>query len=420
MYKDGGFVTNVIGTTYTVTGLSSSTLYAFHIVARDAAGNSSGTSNIVNVTTDAFVDTEAPSTPSNLSASNTTETTTDLSWTASTDNIGVTDYDVYQDGILVANITGTLYQVIDLTENTTYAFYVIANDAAGNSSGASNTINETTLTAPTCSDGIQNGDETGVDCGGLSCAPCTGPTVLHQGFFETGWDGWLDGGNDAARYSGSNSFEGSYSIRLRDNSGISSSMTLSSLDLTPYNQIEISFYFYANSIENGEDFWLRYHDGLSWTTVASYVSGIDFNNKTFYNATVILDAVQYNLAANGQFRFQIDASNKNDLIYIDQVTITGLGGGMARGFTNSITSINIIESNTLDFLLYPNPVKEDILNIKSKGNNNMSYRIINMVGQTILKGNLSSKINVDNLKPGMYFIELIDGEEIMTKKFIKQ
>ena len=43
--------------------------------------------------------------------------------------------------------------------------------------------------APTCTDGIQNGDETGVDCGGSSCAPCSTPgtTVLSEGYFESGW-----------------------------------------------------------------------------------------------------------------------------------------------------------------------------------------------------------------------------------------
>lgn len=48
---------------------------------------------------------------------------------------------------------------------------------------------------PTCTDDIQNGDETGIDCGGSSCTPCStaGTTTLHQGFFEYGWDGWSDG-----------------------------------------------------------------------------------------------------------------------------------------------------------------------------------------------------------------------------------
>ena len=106
-------------------------------------------------------------------------------------------------------------------------------------------INLSEPVAPTCNDGIQNGDETGVDCGGSSCAPCsTSDVVLHEGYFETGWDGWVDGGSDAFRYTGANSYEGNYSIRLRDNTS-SSTMTLSNIDVTPYSQVVIDFYFYG-------------------------------------------------------------------------------------------------------------------------------------------------------------------------------
>jgi len=77
-------------------------------------------------------DEEAPSSPTDLTASNTTETSTDLNWTAATDNVGVSNYDVYQDGVQIANVIGTSVQVTGLSESTTYSFYVIANDAAGN------------------------------------------------------------------------------------------------------------------------------------------------------------------------------------------------------------------------------------------------------------------------------------------------
>lgn len=95
---------------------------------------------------DNVIDSEAPSVPTNLAASNTTETTTELSWTASTDNVAVTGYDVYQDESLVTSVTGTSYLVTGLTPSTDYSFYVTAKDAAGNASGNSNTVNVTTAT----------------------------------------------------------------------------------------------------------------------------------------------------------------------------------------------------------------------------------------------------------------------------------
>ena len=280
------------------------------------------------------------------------------------------------------------------------------------------------VTPPTCDDGIQNGDETGVDCGGSSCAPCaTGTTILHEGYFESGWDGWSDGGSDVARYRGSRSYEGQYSIRIRDNSGTASAMTSQSFNLTGFNQVEVEFYFYSYSMESGEDFWLRYYNGSSWTTVATWARGTSFNNNSFYTATVTLDATNFNFASNSQFRFQCDASGNADYIYIDQVTITGLGTG-ARGKGNDIQFIREMPSDGIafedDFMIYPNPVKGNTLFIKLQEESEATYRVLNMLGQTVVKGDVINEINVSSLKAGMYFIEVNDGEETMTKKFIKQ
>ena len=93
-------------------------------------------------------DTTPPSAPTSLVASGTTQTSTNLSWNASTDNVGVTGYDVYQGATIIATVTGTTRQVTGLTPSTAYSFSVRAKDAAGNVSSASNTVNVTTLTPP--------------------------------------------------------------------------------------------------------------------------------------------------------------------------------------------------------------------------------------------------------------------------------
>jgi len=281
--------------------------------------------------------------------------------------------------------------------------------------------------APTCTDGVQNGDETGVDCGGSSCAPCSGggDIVLHEGFFESGWDGWSDGGGDCYRYSGSRSSEGSYSIRIRDNSGTRSAMTSESFNLTSYNQVEVQFLFYANSMENGEDFWLRFNNGSGWTTVATWARGTNFNNSTYYTATVTLDDSQYNFGSNSQFRFQCDASGNGDQVYIDGVKITGLGSGARIGNDETLPlQVNGAEegfNSEVDFIIYPNPVNGSVLNVELHDDVNATYRVLNMLGQTILTGNLENKsINVGSLESAVYFIEVNDGEETMVRKFIKK
>lgn len=133
-------------TSFTVSGLSSETTYVFSIRAQDSAGNTSSTSNLVTVTTTPIPDTTPPAPVSNLSASNTTSTSTLLSWSASSDNVGVVNYAVYRNGTLLSNSgSNTSFSVTGLFANTSYTFTVRAADAAGNLSGNSNTVSVTTL-----------------------------------------------------------------------------------------------------------------------------------------------------------------------------------------------------------------------------------------------------------------------------------
>ncbi len=90
-------------------------------------------------------DTEAPSVPTGLMVSNETTNSLDLSWTASTDNIGVTEYDVYVDGMLDQSVATTSATITGLSPETTHALTVAAKDIAGNTSAQSNAINGTTL-----------------------------------------------------------------------------------------------------------------------------------------------------------------------------------------------------------------------------------------------------------------------------------
>ncbi|WP_333601295.1 reprolysin-like metallopeptidase, partial [Flavobacterium sp.] len=140
--------TTTSATTFAVTGLTPATSYAFTVKAKDNAGNFSAASNIVNVTT--LADTTAPTAPV-LSASGTTSTTTNLSWTTATDNVGVSGYDVYKDAVLLGSTTtATTYAVSGLIANTTYVFTVKAKDAAGNISVASNALSVTTTLFTYC------------------------------------------------------------------------------------------------------------------------------------------------------------------------------------------------------------------------------------------------------------------------------
>ncbi len=89
-------------------------------------------------------DTQPPTAPTNLTSPSKTSTSVSLAWTASTDNVGVTGYDIFNGAASAGSSAGTSFTVTGLTPNTAYSFTVKARDAAGNLSVASNAVNVTT------------------------------------------------------------------------------------------------------------------------------------------------------------------------------------------------------------------------------------------------------------------------------------
>ncbi|WP_062058211.1 fibronectin type III domain-containing protein [Sediminicola sp. YIK13] len=185
VFQDGSLITTTGGaiTTFNVTGLSPNTVYAFTVRAIDAAGNESLDSNTVNETTTG--DVTPPSAPTGLAASGTTSTGTTLNWDASTDNVGVTGYRVFQDGSLITTTGGaiTTFNVTGLSPNTVYAFTVRAIDAAGNESLDSNTVNETTTAyfasiAATDASASETGTDSGTFTVSLNTTNTSGGTIV--------------------------------------------------------------------------------------------------------------------------------------------------------------------------------------------------------------------------------------------------
>ncbi|MFE5915469.1 fibronectin type III domain-containing protein, partial [Streptomyces wedmorensis] len=89
-------------------------------------------------------DTQAPSVPTGLYSTGKSSSSVSLAWSASTDNVGVTGYDVYRGSTKVSTVTGTSATVSGLSASTTYSFTVRARDAAGNVSGSSAGVSVTT------------------------------------------------------------------------------------------------------------------------------------------------------------------------------------------------------------------------------------------------------------------------------------
>ena len=143
------------GTTYKDTSVGAGTSYSYRVRATDAAGNLSAYSNTASATTPA-PDSTPPTQPGTLGANAVSSGEIDLSWGASTDNVGVTGYRVERcqgvgcsNFVQVATPTGTTYKDTSVSPSTSYSYRVRAADAAGNLSPYSNTAGATTSAAPT-------------------------------------------------------------------------------------------------------------------------------------------------------------------------------------------------------------------------------------------------------------------------------
>ncbi|MET9075861.1 PQQ-dependent sugar dehydrogenase [Streptomyces sp. NPDC004232] len=152
LYEHGNKIGEAPGstTTHTLTGLTPNTTYDLTVIARDAAGNTSPASPVVDCTTKPSSDTTPPTAPGTLQTVDITSNTVDLTWGASTDDHAVTAYDIRSGSTVYQTVTtGTSTTLTGLACNSPYTLDVVARDAAGNVSPPSNTVSFTTKACAT-------------------------------------------------------------------------------------------------------------------------------------------------------------------------------------------------------------------------------------------------------------------------------
>ena len=281
----------------------------------------------------------------------------------------------------------------------------------------------------TCTDGEQNGDETGIDCGGSLCAPCGGggctTVTVNANDFESGWGIWNDGGSDCRRSINDAAYanSGSYCARIRDNTS-TSNFTSDPINLNNYEEVTIEYSMYARSMEFNEDYFVEMNTGSGWVVLANYARGVHFNNNTRYSDAIVIPGP---FSSATQFRFRCDASGNSDWVYIDDVIITGCvnGGAIGLAKSNEIPSGKILEQVvSFDVAIYPNPVLDE-LNIEYVSNDSrVEIRIFNSVGQEVLVRDLdglgsAAQLPIDQLLPGHYYLRAQSGSQVETLKFVK-
>jgi chitodextrinase len=149
VYRGTTLITTTTSTSYSDTGLAPSTPHRYRVSAFDAAGNASTKTAAVSATTKAPAsDTQPPTVPAGLIATAISSTQINLTWTASTDNVGVSGYKVYRGTTLIKTTTSTSYSDTGLSASTLYNYSVKAFDEAGNASAKSTAVSATTMDAP--------------------------------------------------------------------------------------------------------------------------------------------------------------------------------------------------------------------------------------------------------------------------------
>lgn len=327
------------------------------------------------------VDTTAPTAPTSLAASGTTQTSTNLSWTAATDNVGVTGYDVYQGTTLKATVTTTSYSVSGLTAATAYTFSVKAKDAAGNVSASSNVVNVTTLSSSITyctSQGNSTADE--------RIGKVVFGTINNTSSGTTGYENFTTQSTNAGRGA-------TYTITI-----------------TPT--------WTSTAYSEGYAVWIDYNQNGVFSDAGELVW-----SKTASTTTPVSGAITIPTTATlGATRMRV--SMKYNGV---PTSCEAFSYGQVEDYTVNITSTAIAaltavsNQGNMELILYPNPT-DSYLNMATTDARPVSYRIVNYLGQEVRKGNFAAQesINVSDLTGGIYIFEINDGQKIISKRFVKK
>ncbi len=337
----------------------------------------------VNITASA-PDTTAPSAPASLTASGTTQTATNLSWTTSTDNVGVTGYNVYQGATLLGSTTGTSSAITGLTANTTYTFSVKAKDLAGNISNSSNVVNVTTLS------------------NALTYCASKGNSVADEYIDYVSIGG-------ISNTTGANGGYGNFT-NLTGN--------------LPYgsNTILFSAGFSGSAYTEYWKIWIDYNQNGTFEASELMVSGSSSSSATLSSTfTVPTSALAGATRMRVSMKYNAAQTSCETFSYgeVEDYTVN-IGGAAINSFAGGKNAKELgNEASIYDFAMYPNPTSS-VLNVRLNDKRTGTYRMMNYVGQEVNSGELSDmELNVSELASGAYILEINDGQKVITKQFIK-
>jgi len=346
----------------------------------DAAYNYQGNANpfvdhpeYANLIWNLTSDTQDPTNPTNLMASNPTDNSIDLDWTASTDNVAVTSYDVYINNVFAFNTSNTNTTATGLTADTNYCFKIRAKDAAGNTSGFSNEDCETTTN------------------NGTGTSECLTETFENLNtsigsYSNVSWTG-DDGGTWNATDSRTDQSLNSSAITVRNGALTlpSTSGGIGTLTVTTQRVFSGGSGTFNLKVNGNVVGTIAYDDTVQTITITN----INIENTV----SVVIDG---NSTSSNRVKF-------DDLSY------------------TCYTALGIEEFNPVIVKLHPNPFKNN-LTVVLNSDIETNVEIFDILGKRIFQNafNRTSTLNLQALKTGIYIIRISQNNKTISKKLVKQ
>jgi hypothetical protein len=343
------------------------------------------------MTASVSTDTEAPSAPINLTASNITTSSLTLTWTASTDNVAVTAYEVYQGTTLLnGNVAATTYNVTGLSCNTNYNFTVKAKDAAGNVSLPSNTVSPTTSSCPVVTTNVIYDDIIGVGWTDIS----TGSTRNIS--------------NTSPVKAGTKSIRVNYSangtLAFTKSTAVNTTAT-TKLDFWVYNTSNNSIKIYTNN--------------------SSGVKSPDITLKPARNkwVEVIISMGQFGNPATIQKVTIQNNSNAAPTMYFDEIKLINV---INPASPSRVSGQGVQNEEVGNWKVFPNPAK-DHLNVQFITMQSIMAvaELMDHTGKKLIQysrymntGKNQWQIKLPFLPAGIYYLKISDGTQIKTEPII--
>ena len=426
-------------------------------------------------------DDQAPTVPTNVALSNITTSSIDVSWTASTDNVAVTKYEVYVDGTLNGEVSNTNYTITGLTPNTTYAVTVLAKDIASNKSEKSAAINGTTITdttAPTVPTNVTISNISGTTFKVNWSASIDDTAVSSYDIYV---NGTFNGSSTTNNYVVSGlTVSTTYSITIsaKDASNNESTQSTAVNATTTDGAALANELFFSEYVEGGNYRKAIEIANLTGAVVDLSIYSVKRQSKGSWESPLVLSG--YSIAVDDVFvitnsstenEILIDQSDlgipnqtpmtfngddriglfKNDVL-IDIIGDLDGTSNFAKDITLrrklSVTSPNttyttsewdILPKDTVDgigvynsatasinanefenFKMYPNPLNGNKLYFNVS--DNVNIEIYSVLGKLIQSSKITESkkdMDVSNLATGIYLVKISNGNQFVTKKIMK-